>query len=62
MLKIEPIILEYYRQITQYLFSLEANEKRHTGIITAYPELWQIVNETWGAVWDTFEKLCKEKQ
>ena len=27
MLKIKPIILEFYRQITQYLFNLEADEK-----------------------------------
>ena len=45
MLKIEPIILEYYRQITHYLFSLEADEKRYMGIITAYPKLQQIVNK-----------------
>ena len=27
MLKIEPIILEFYRQITQYLFNLEVMRK-----------------------------------
>ena len=62
MLKIGPIILECYRQITRYLFNLEADEKRYTGIITAFPKLWQIVNETWSEVWDTFKKLHKEEQ
>ena len=59
MLKIEPIILEFYRQITRYLFNLEADEKRHTGVITIHPELRQVVTDTWSAVWNSFEKLHK---
>ena len=59
MLKLKPIILEFYRQITQYLFNLEADEKRHRGVITLHPELRQVVNDTWGVVWNSFEKLHK---
>ena len=57
MLKIEPFILELYRQLTRYLFSLEANEKRHMGSITLHPEYRQIVTRTWSVVWNTFERL-----
>ena len=38
----------------------EANEKRHTGVVTPHPELRQAVNKTWGTVWDSFEKLHQE--
>ena len=62
MLKIEPIILEFYRKITQYLFNLEADEKRHTGVIAIHPELRQVVTDTWSAVWNSFEKLHKIKK
>ena len=61
MPKIEPIILEFYRWVTQYLFNLEADEHRHTGAITVHPELRQVVNETWSLIWNTFEKLHKNK-
>ena len=57
MLQIEPFILEFYRQLTRYLFSLEADEKRHMGSITIHPEYRQIVTRTWDMVWNTFEKL-----
>ena len=61
MLKIKLIILELYKQVTRYLFELEADEKRHTGVVTPHPELRQAVNKTWGAVWDSFEKLHWEE-
>ena len=61
MLKIKPVILELYKQIMWYLFEQETNEKRYTGMITSYPKLRQAVNETWGAVWDSFEKLHQEE-
>ena len=57
MLKIEPFILEFYRQLTRYLFSLEANEKRHMGLITIHHEYRQIVTRTWSVVWNTFKRL-----
>ena len=61
MLKIKLVILELYKQVTQHLFELEADEKRHTGMVTSHPELRQAFNETWGAVWDSFEKLHQEE-
>ena len=57
MLKIKLVILELYKQVTQYLFELEADERRHTGVIRSHPKLRQAVNKTWGAVWDSFETL-----
>ena len=61
MLKIKLVILELYKQVTQYLFELEADKKRHTGVVTSHPKLRQAVNKTWGAVWDSFEKLHQEE-
>ena len=61
MLKIKLVILELYKQVTWYLFDLEANEKRYTGVVTSHPKLRQAVNKTWGAVWDSFEKLHQEE-
>ena len=29
------------------------------GVITIHPELRQVVTDTWGAVWDSFENLHK---
>ena len=59
MLKIKPVILEFYKQVMWYLFNLEANEKRHTGMLTLHPKLRQVINETQEAVWNSFEKLHK---
>ena len=60
MLSIESMILEFYRQITRYLFNLEVEEQRQTGQITIYPELCQEVSEAWDTVWKAYTQLHKD--
>ena len=37
--KLEPLVLELYRQLTHFLFNLEAEENRRTGQISISPDL-----------------------
>ena len=37
--KLEPLVLELYRQLTCFLFNLEAEENRKTGQISIHPEV-----------------------
>ena len=37
--KLEPLVLELYRQLTHFLFNLEAEENRKTGQISIQPEV-----------------------
>ena len=39
IMKLKPMILELYRQLTHFLFSLEAEENRKTGQISVQPEV-----------------------
>ena len=39
ILKLKPMILELYRQLTHFLFNLEAEENRKTGQISVQPEV-----------------------
>ena len=39
VMKLEPLILELYRQLTHFLFNLEAEENRKTGQISIQPEV-----------------------
>ena len=39
ILKLKPMILELYRQLTHLLFNLEAEENTKTGQISVYPEV-----------------------
>ena len=39
IMKLEPLVLELYRQITHFLFNLEAEENRKTGQISIQPEI-----------------------
>ena len=36
---LEPLVLELYRQLTHFLFNLEAEENRKTGPISIHPEV-----------------------
>ena len=57
MLTLDPMVLELYRQITCYVFSLEADEKHKTGRVTQYPELKELVNKIWSNVWTKYDQL-----
>ena len=37
--KLKPMILELYRQLTHFLFNLEAEEKTKTGQISIHPKV-----------------------
>ena len=39
VMKLEPLVLELYRQLTCFLFNLEAEENRRTGQISIQPEV-----------------------
>ena len=39
VMKLEPLVLELYRQLTCFLFNLEAEENRKTGQISIQPEV-----------------------
>ena len=54
--KLEPLVLELYRQITRFLFNLEAKENRRTGQILISPDVHLIVTKTWNYIWETLEK------
>ena len=53
--KLEPLVLELYRQLTRFLFNLEAEENRKTGQISISPDLRLLVTETWNHIWETLE-------
>ena len=39
IMKLKPMILKLYRQLTHFLFNLEAEEKTKTGQISIHPEV-----------------------
>ena len=39
IMKLRPMILKLYRQLTRFLFHLEAEENTKTGQISMYPEV-----------------------
>ena len=41
--KLEPLVIELYRQLTHFLFNLEAEENRKTGQISIHPEVRLLV-------------------
>ena len=53
--KLEPLVLELYRQLTCFLFNLEAEENRRTGQISISPDLHLLVTKTWNHIWETLE-------
>ena len=54
--KLEPLVLELYRQLTHFLFNLEAEENRKTGQISIYPEVQLLVTKVWNNIWGTLEE------
>ena len=54
--KLEPLVLELYRQLTHFLFSLEAEENRKTGQISIFPDIRLLVTKVWNHIWKTMEE------
>ena len=54
--KLEPLVLELYRQLTHFLFNLEAEENRKTGQISITPDVQLLVTKTWNHIWKTLEE------
>ena len=54
--KLEPLVLELYRQLTRFLFNLEAEENRRTGQISISPDIRLLVTKTWNHIWETLEE------
>ena len=54
--KLEPLVLELYRQLTHFLFNLEAEENRKSGQISIFPDVWLLVTMVWNHIWKTLEK------
>ena len=54
--KLEPLVLELYRQLTRFLFNLEAEENRKTGQISIFPDVRLLVTQTWNCIWETLKK------
>ena len=52
-MKLEPLVLELCRQITHFLFNLEAEENRKTGQISIQPEVQLLVTKVWNDIWRT---------
>ena len=58
ILKLKPMILELYRQLTCFLFNLEVKENTKTGQISVQPEVRQLVTKIWNDIW----KILKQKE
>ena len=56
IMKLEPLVLELYRQLTCFLFNLEAEENRKTGQISIQPEVQLLVTKVWNDIWRTLEE------
>ena len=56
IMKLKPMILELYRQLTHFLFNLEAEENTKTGQISVYPEVQQLVTKIWNDIWKILEQ------
>ena len=54
--KLEPLVLELYRQLTHFLFSLEAEENRKRGQISIFPDVRLLVTKVWSHIWKTLEE------
>ena len=56
IMKLEPLVLELYRQLTCFLFNLEAEENRKTGQISIQQEVRLLVTKVWNDIWRTLEE------
>ena len=44
------------RQLTHFLFNLEAEENRKTGQISIFSDVWLLVTRVWNHIWKTLEE------
>ena len=58
ILKLKPMILELYTQLTCFLFNLEVEENTKTGQISVQPEVRQLVTKIWNDIW----KIPEQKE
>ena len=56
IMKLEPLVLELYRQLMHFLFNLEAEENRKTGQISIQPEVRLLVTKVWNDIWRTLKE------
>ena len=56
IMKLKPMILELYRQLTHFLFNLETEENAKTGQISVQPEVQLLVTKIWNDIWKTLEE------
>ena len=56
--KLEPLVLELYRQLTCFLFNLEVEENRKTGQISIFSDIQLLVTKVWNHIW----KILEEKK
>ena len=54
--KLEPLVLELYRQLTCFLFNLEAEENRKTGQISIFSDIQLLVTKVWNHIWKILEE------
>ena len=54
--KLEPLVLELYRQLTHFLFSLEAEENQKSRQISIFPDVQLLVTKVWNHIWKTLEE------
>ena len=54
--KLEPLVLELYRQLTHFLFNLEAEENRRIGQISIQLEVQLLVTKVWDNIWRTLKE------
>ena len=50
------MILKLYRQLTHFLFNLEAEENTKTGQISMNPEVQQLAPKVWDNIWKNLEQ------
>ena len=55
MVEIQPLVLEFYQQITWLLFDLEADEHHIIRTIVVHPKLRQLMTQVWKDVWKMYD-------
>ena len=54
--ELEPLVLELCRQLTCFLFNLEAEENQKSGQISIFPDVRLLVTKVWNHIWKTLEE------
>ena len=56
IMKLKPMVLKLHRQLTCFLFNLEAEEKTKTGQISIHPEVQHLVSGIWDDIWKVLDQ------